>query len=527
MQGEPRIQYVRTYVLMPPDASKEWVKVAIAEGGWDQARFTIGGSADDAGLGNLDVRRVIAINPDMWADDLEDFFKEHYPGITYIPITATLDTLGSELRKALGIVAPVSAYELKLAYPSTHIPPYITQRFGVNGHTGLDLRSSWKVWGDRILCALPGKVTHTGDLGDFGICVVVNTPIVGGRVAQIFYAHLESASVTKDQFVEIGQEIGLPDSTGTSTADHLHLGIKVDNEWIDPEPLIQWPVSFPLRGVHDIAGGQWLAGNDLKGWCVESVDLNLSPRKIDDLEYLRDKGVRVILRLNYSYAIRDGGMGTMPDPSQLAAFENAVVETMRLNPAAWGFLYCNEMNSSDEWPKNFSLTPAYYVDSYNRIWAKKPAGTRLAPGAIDPYRGDWGDWRISWRECLQQFLGADFLAFHAYTHHYALEEIVGTEKFQNAPLAGVYYNMRVLENQQAIIPSRFINLPQIVTETNHFTRIDGQVGWEPNASDWVHEAYSYFKSRKVAGVCLFRFNYDQWRFGDKPAILEALAKETT
>ena len=88
-RGLPRVQYERTYVLLPPDAKAAWAK-AVVEGAWDQKRYTIGGSADDAGIGDLDVRKVIAVNPQNWPGSLtlEDFFKQYYPGVVYTPITA-------------------------------------------------------------------------------------------------------------------------------------------------------------------------------------------------------------------------------------------------------------------------------------------------------------------------------------------------------------------------------------------------------------------------------------------------------
>jgi hypothetical protein len=55
---------------------------------WDEHRFTVGGSADDAGIGDLDARRVIAINPSDWADDLETFFSSFYPDVVYVPAEA-------------------------------------------------------------------------------------------------------------------------------------------------------------------------------------------------------------------------------------------------------------------------------------------------------------------------------------------------------------------------------------------------------------------------------------------------------
>jgi hypothetical protein len=86
-RGEPRVQYERTYVLLPPDAGAEWAKAAI-DGAWDRRRFTIGGSADDAGIGDLDARRVIAVNPGDWTDELAPFFDRYYPGVEYGVIEA-------------------------------------------------------------------------------------------------------------------------------------------------------------------------------------------------------------------------------------------------------------------------------------------------------------------------------------------------------------------------------------------------------------------------------------------------------
>ena len=80
-----REQYERTYVLMPPLCGEEWPKSALAAT-WNERRFTIGGSADDAGIGPK-VRTVIAVNPDQWTDDLGDFFARHYAGIVSVSYT--------------------------------------------------------------------------------------------------------------------------------------------------------------------------------------------------------------------------------------------------------------------------------------------------------------------------------------------------------------------------------------------------------------------------------------------------------
>lgn len=138
----------------------------------------------------------------------------------------------------------------------------------------------------------------------------------------------------------------------------------------------------------------------------------------------------------------------------------------------------------------------------------------------------WGDWRKSWAWVLSTIDGADFLALHAYTHGPDPTLIWGTKKFSDDPLKGVYYDMRVLESQQDIIPARFQDRPVVITETNHWVRNDGSVGWESDAADWVREAYKYFARKGVVGACLFRHGYEQWRYGDIPGILDALREIT-
>ena len=87
-RGTPRIQYERTYVLLPPQAGEEWA-LAVVDGAWDQHRFTIGGSADDAGIGDLNGRSIFAVNPGLWSGDLSGFFETHYPGVQYEAISAS------------------------------------------------------------------------------------------------------------------------------------------------------------------------------------------------------------------------------------------------------------------------------------------------------------------------------------------------------------------------------------------------------------------------------------------------------
>jgi hypothetical protein len=99
-RGNPRVQYARTYVLLPPDAEADWTK-AVIRATWDEERYTVGSSADDAGIGNLEQRRVIAVNPQHWPGDLRSFFEVYYPGVEYVAIEAdTPESLAAQLAPA-------------------------------------------------------------------------------------------------------------------------------------------------------------------------------------------------------------------------------------------------------------------------------------------------------------------------------------------------------------------------------------------------------------------------------------------
>lgn len=102
-RGHPRTQYDRTYVLLPPDADAVWAR-AVVEATWDQHRWTVGSSADDAGIGDLDNRTVLAVNPTKWPSDLEGFFGEHYPGVAYHAVEA--DSPAALLAQLAAMPAP-------------------------------------------------------------------------------------------------------------------------------------------------------------------------------------------------------------------------------------------------------------------------------------------------------------------------------------------------------------------------------------------------------------------------------------
>ena len=110
VRGQPRAQYKRTYLLLPnepatPEGNKRldaWIQAIVASGVLTRYRWTMGGSADDAGIGDLDKRSVLAINPDTWPTSLAEFYAKEYPGVNLESIQATTP---DELRDKLANLA--------------------------------------------------------------------------------------------------------------------------------------------------------------------------------------------------------------------------------------------------------------------------------------------------------------------------------------------------------------------------------------------------------------------------------------
>ncbi len=101
--GAPREPYERTYILLPQEAGRPWLRAVVEGGILDDGRHTLGFSADDAGVGALDVRRVLVVNPDWWDEPAEWWFARHYPGVQVCTLSAkTPADLKTALRAGMG-----------------------------------------------------------------------------------------------------------------------------------------------------------------------------------------------------------------------------------------------------------------------------------------------------------------------------------------------------------------------------------------------------------------------------------------
>ncbi len=111
----------------------------------------------------------------------------------------------------------------------------ITSRFGPRWgtiHKGLDIACPT---GTPILAGESGTVIGAGYNASMGNYVLIDH---GGGVSTV-YMHNSELAVSVGQVVSRGQVISYAGSTGDSTGPHCHFGLRVNGEYINPEPYLQ------------------------------------------------------------------------------------------------------------------------------------------------------------------------------------------------------------------------------------------------------------------------------------------------
>jgi hypothetical protein len=105
-------------------------------------------------------------------------------------------------------------------------------------HTGIDIA---KPEGTPILSGAPGTVTFAGDNGGYGNTVIIEYfDEERGVGVRLLYAHLHEINVAVGDELEIGDIIGTVGGTGTSTGNHLHMEVSINEdggEWRRLNPL--------------------------------------------------------------------------------------------------------------------------------------------------------------------------------------------------------------------------------------------------------------------------------------------------
>lgn len=99
-------------------------------------------------------------------------------------------------------------------------------------HYGVDLAAPE---GTPIMSATDGQAVYCGDDAYYGNYIIIKH----GEDKYTVYGHCKEILIEEGQDIKAGDTIGTVGSSGQSTGNHLHFGIKLDGEYVDPKEYIK------------------------------------------------------------------------------------------------------------------------------------------------------------------------------------------------------------------------------------------------------------------------------------------------
>lgn len=294
---------------------------------------------------------------------------------------------------------------------------------------------------------------------------------------------------------------------------------------------------FPLLGLHDRAGGEFLAQNGIRGWCLDTVEIGFQPRTLD-YSTLSLKGVRVLAQLTFG----SSGAGTLPTLDQYAAFANAVLGTIKSSSGVFGFVIGNEPNHPDQWPQGLAITPELYGQFWNMVWFNVPSRIPVIPAPLDPYFGPDADSRDYWARMMQAILkgsggrrgGADGLMFHPQAQWHDKSLVRSDLTFNDPPLQGLPFHWKAWQALYDVTPAPFKVLPIYLSRCRAGAQTPfGAPGWAADDAGLMAEMISYERENNiqhanlVSALILYNFTPGPWNLNTaaKIAIIKEIAKD--
>ena len=102
-------------------------------------------------------------------------------------------------------------------------------------HNGMDIAAPLNT---PVKAIANGNIIFAGRSGNNGNLIILDHGTVNGKMVQSLYAHLNGLATSNGQKVSQGDTIGYVGSTGLSTGNHLHLGIKENGVHVNPTKYI-------------------------------------------------------------------------------------------------------------------------------------------------------------------------------------------------------------------------------------------------------------------------------------------------
>ena len=135
--------------------------------------------------------------------------------------------------------------------PDRPVPGVVTSSYGFrrvyNGvprspHAGTDFRAPT---GTSVRAPFAGSVVLTGDHYYAGKSIYIDS---GNGVISLFF-HMSEIDVKEGDQVRKGQVVGKSGASGRVTGPHLHYGLSLAGQYVDPAPLFETSVTALLRDM--------------------------------------------------------------------------------------------------------------------------------------------------------------------------------------------------------------------------------------------------------------------------------------
>ncbi len=158
------------------------------------------------------------INHSIMADDEDDQY------------TKAVKNVANILKIKINGANKVQAEGLKSSLEKPVKEAKITNMFSAS-HKGVDLAAQK---GTDITSAADGTVLKAEFSSSYGNYIEIDH----GNNLKTLYAHCDTLLVKENENITKGQKIATIGSTGDATGDHLHFEVMLNDEYLDPIPLI-------------------------------------------------------------------------------------------------------------------------------------------------------------------------------------------------------------------------------------------------------------------------------------------------
>ena len=148
-----------------------------------------------------------------------------------------------EVRKAFNWIyknCPESAYKIPCFLPIKVLEGVkVSSGFGqrihpikglLKHHNGIDIASEV----NPVIATASGHIKRIGYSTSLGNFIIIDH----GNSYETTYAHLSKITVFENNYVSLGDEIGMVGSTGSATGNHIHYEIRKNRVILNPTPYL-------------------------------------------------------------------------------------------------------------------------------------------------------------------------------------------------------------------------------------------------------------------------------------------------